>query len=440
MKPYRAVVFIALMYMASLATACSVPRDGLSTVQPYEQSSTSTETHTVLPIPSATSSATPKPMLALTSTQTTPAITQTFLPDQYQIETIPPGQYLVGEIYNPSVGTLLNFISLEQITYQYNLENDISPIISPDYKKIVFMRGDQLWIMELQDRTIAEVPNSQGCRFPSWAPDGKSLVAMCQGEIEVITLASGDRILITNWSATEEAWSFPTWSPDGHWIAYINRPTSLAGADPNDGIYVTDTACLANSATCESLTKGPFTQVLHPPIDWSPDSRSLVVTTRNSISVMDLETGALHHILEGDYYPSVVVWSPDGEWIAFDAYSKDIAIVSTRDGKLVTIMQPPPSISLVDWIAIPYPFAPNDQYIITEAGANLNLRAEPSLDGEVLRKLQPGDRVTILDGPVEADGYTWWKVQTEDGTTGWTVNIPEWYVPVSEEATTTPTP
>jgi hypothetical protein len=76
---------------------------------------------------------------------------------------------------------------------------------------------------------------------------------------------------------------------------------------------------------------------------------------------------------------------------------------------------------------IDHPLTPGDLYTITEAGADLNLRAELSLDGETIRKLQPGDRVTILDGPVEVDGYTWWQMQAEDGATGWAVNISEWY-------------
>ncbi len=49
--------------------------------------------------------------------------------------------------------------------------------------------------------------------------------------------------------------------------------------------------------------------------------------------------------------------------------------------------------------------------------------------GEILRKLQPGDGVTVLAGPLAADGYTLWKLQTEDGTEGWAVNIPKWYAP-----------
>ena len=32
-----------------------------------------------------------------------------------------------------------------------------------------------------------------------------------------------------------------------------------------------------------------------------------------------------------------------------------------------------------------------------------------------------GAVVTLLEGPVEAGGYTWWRVQTADGVAGWVV-------------------
>ena len=30
-----------------------------------------------------------------------------------------------------------------------------------------------------------------------------------------------------------------------------------------------------------------------------------------------------------------------------------------------------------------------------------------------------GTTLVVLDGPEEADGYTWWQVRTPDGAEGW---------------------
>jgi sortase (surface protein transpeptidase) len=49
----------------------------------------------------------------------------------------------------------------------------------------------------------------------------------------------------------------------------------------------------------------------------------------------------------------------------------------------------------------------------------VNLRAEPSTDGEVVSVLANGTIVTITGDSQEADEFTWLPVELEDGTTGW---------------------
>jgi len=74
-------------------------------------------------------------------------------------------------------------------------------------------------------------------------------------------------------------------------------------------------------------------------------------------------------------------------------------------------------------------FRIGDIYIITKAGDNLNIRAEPSTSGAIITQIETGEYVEIVDGPVQADGYTWWKFKLSYlETTGWAVEDQEWYV------------
>jgi hypothetical protein len=79
------------------------------------------------------------------------------------------------------------------------------------------------------------------------------------------------------------------------------------------------------------------------------------------------------------------------------------------------------------WLA----FRVGDVYIITQAGDKLNVRDQSTTSGKVLTQLHTGDYIEIVDGPVQANGYTWWKISTcagcENADEGWTVENQDWY-------------
>jgi uncharacterized protein YgiM (DUF1202 family) len=52
---------------------------------------------------------------------------------------------------------------------------------------------------------------------------------------------------------------------------------------------------------------------------------------------------------------------------------------------------------------------------------NVNVRADASTSAAVVTTLNDGDSVTVTGSSKDADGYTWWPVQTADGKTGWIV-------------------
>ena len=76
-------------------------------------------------------------------------------------------------------------------------------------------------------------------------------------------------------------------------------------------------------------------------------------------------------------------------------------------------------------------FRVGDIYIITEEGENLNLRQGPSTSETIIAKLQPGEYVEIIDGPVSGEDFTWWRlsilVGPDAGTEGWAVEDQGWY-------------
>lgn len=52
-------------------------------------------------------------------------------------------------------------------------------------------------------------------------------------------------------------------------------------------------------------------------------------------------------------------------------------------------------------------------------GSGLNLRAEPSTAARLVTNVREGTSLTVIEGPEDADGYTWWQLRTASGQEGW---------------------
>ena len=55
--------------------------------------------------------------------------------------------------------------------------------------------------------------------------------------------------------------------------------------------------------------------------------------------------------------------------------------------------------------------------MVTETG--VNLRGSATTGSEVITTLSTGQQVTVIGGPQEGDGFTWWQIALGDGTEGW---------------------
>jgi len=319
-------------------------------------------------------------------------------------------------------------------------------VFNSDASRLAFITGSgdfpvphihRLYTYDLKGDILQEVTAGANCTSPSWAPDGTLLVMECDSSIVVVSLLNGSRtVLASGGDEYNVFYAIPQWSSDGEKIAYIVVPGII-----NSGIYLMDASCITDPSTCPDFTSSPLVAADYayvPPMAWSPDGRFLAIGdgggyTHTSLDVIDIQND-IRQTLVYNISLSGVAWSPDGKWIAYgDGLS--IYLVPPEGGE-PTLLADDAGI-VVSWIRV-WSFYVGERLLITPAGVNLNLRDAPALDGAILRQLQPGDVITILAGPVEADGYTWWQMQTADGITGWAVNIPEWYAPV--ESTETPAP
>lgn len=71
------------------------------------------------------------------------------------------------------------------------------------------------------------------------------------------------------------------------------------------------------------------------------------------------------------------------------------------------------------------------------APAGLNMRTNPSSGAALVLQLGTGQLVTVLEGPTNAENFTWWRVDDGQGNVGWVAdgdNETEWLSPRLGEA------
>jgi hypothetical protein len=74
--------------------------------------------------------------------------------------------------------------------------------------------------------------------------------------------------------------------------------------------------------------------------------------------------------------------------------------------------------------------------IVNIEGSVLRGRKQPNLKAVATAAFKAGERVRILEGPVDADGFTWWKIEGASGT-GWSAQGSKegvvWLQPIKEQ-------
>ena len=203
------------------------------------------------------------------------------------------------------------------------------PVWSPDGKSLLFTRHQGatifLFVLTTENKTERRLTANTYPEFDAvYSPDGKRIAfsydkaSPNQGDIDVNScLTDGTDIKVvagTEGKLSHEEW--PSWSPDGQWIAYS------CTKDDNQEIYVAK----ADGSEKKRLTTDPAIDA-HPA--WSPDGKKIAFATSRwgdlELAVMNADGSELVRLTKSagmDDYPN---WSPDGKRLAF---------TSNRDGNL----------------------------------------------------------------------------------------------------------
>lgn len=307
-------------------------------------------------------------------------------------------------------------------------------IPSPDGRLVVYQVGTAIMNEETSEwRTHIHLARADGSESrqltrgehsataPSWSPDG-SWIAFISSRTEKsniwrIPVDGGEAEQVTDVMESVAAFK---WSPDGERIAFtMTDPQTdeetrrieehddawVVDADPKmTHLYVVDIGARSEEQKGRAITGGDFS-VATSGFDWAPNGRQIVfahiptpnandVYTQGDLSIVEVATGEIAHLITSGARESGPNFSPDGQWIAFLksddpvtwAFTSQVHVVApdgTGERALHSTFDEQPTI--VDWTP------DGSSILISETRGTINQLSTLPLDGRGPEDFSPAD-------------------------------------------------
>ena len=148
------------------------------------------------------------------------------------------------------------------------------------------------------------------------SPTGARAVFEARGEVLTVPAEKGDVRNLTRSSGVADR--YPSWSPDGKWIAYFSDESG------EYGLHLREQNGMGEP---KKISLGNPPSFFYNPI-WSPDSKKIAYTDKRlNVWYLDIEKGT-PVLVDADTYEAPFrlldpTWSPDSRWIAYTKQLKN---------------------------------------------------------------------------------------------------------------------
>ncbi len=224
------------------------------------------------------------------------------------------------------------------------------PRISPDGQRVAFVvttidgykheYRSAIWIVPTEGGEARRfTASSANAHSPSWSPDGRWLAFVSEREGEITGKANSDQR--KRGKGKPQIWLIPTDGGEARQLTFMEHGASSPSWSP-DGKYMLFSATIGPSDEESEEGKAiPKVRVIDR-LWYRLDSVGFIHERRSHLFLVDIASGELEQITDGDWDDDNAAWSPDGTYIVFTSNraedrwrspGPDLYVLSIKNGK-----------------------------------------------------------------------------------------------------------